>query len=81
LILRPSNKNKSPSIGAGIINLSSQYRFNENIRVSFSAKNVFDKAYQTYLGGINRVADTGVAVGEKLYETGRELSANFTLLW
>ncbi|PKH00067.1 TonB-dependent receptor domain-containing protein [Paraglaciecola sp. MB-3u-78] len=74
-------QNESPSAGAGIINLSSQYRFNENISVSFSAKNVFDKIYQTHLGGINCVAETDVAVGERLYETGRELSANFTLLW
>jgi iron complex outermembrane receptor protein len=74
-------QNETPSAGAGIINLSSQYRFNENVRVSFSAKNVFDKVYQTHLGGINRVADTDVAVGEKLYETGRELSASLTLLW
>jgi iron complex outermembrane receptor protein len=74
-------QNEMPSAGTGIINLSSEYRFNKNISVSFSAKNVFDKAYQTHLGGINRVADTDVAVGERLYETGRELSANLTLLW
>ena len=61
--------------------MSTQYRFNENISVSFSAKNLFDKAYQTHLGGINRVAETDVVVGERLYETGRELSANLTLLW
>lgn len=74
-------QNETPSAGAGIINMSTQYRFNENISVSFSAKNLFDKAYQTHLGGINRVVETDVVVGERLYETGRELSANLTLLW
>jgi iron complex outermembrane receptor protein len=74
-------QNETPSAGAGIINLSSQYPFNENISVSFSAKNVFDKVYQTHLGGVNRVAEADVAVGERLYETGRELSATLTLLW
>lgn len=74
-------QNETPSAGAGIINLSSQYRFDKNISVSLSAKNVFDKAYQTHLGGINRVADSEVLVGERLYDTGRGLSANLTLLW
>lgn len=74
-------QNETSSAGVGVINLFSQYQFNENVSVSFSAKNVFDKVYQTHLGGINRVANTDVAVGEKLYETGRELSANVTLLW
>ena len=74
-------QNETSSAGVGVINLFSQYQFNENVSVSFSAKNVFDKVYQTHLGGINRVANTDVAVGERLYETGHELSANVTLLW
>jgi iron complex outermembrane receptor protein len=74
-------QNESSSTGAGIINLSTQYRFNPNITVALSAKNVFDKAYQTHLGGVNRVANTDVPVGERLYETGRELSVNLMLTW
>jgi iron complex outermembrane receptor protein len=74
-------QNEIPSAGAGIINLSTQYQFNDNVSMSFSAKNLFDKTYQTHLGGVNRVAESDVAVGTRLYETGRELSANLTLLW
>ncbi|WJG10678.1 TonB-dependent receptor [Aliiglaciecola sp. LCG003] len=74
-------QSETQSAGYGLINLSGEYRFNKHISLSLAAKNLFDKAYQPHLGGVNRVAETDVPVGDRLYETGRELSASLTLVW
>lgn len=74
-------QNETASGGYGLINMSSEYQFNEYASISFAVKNLFDKTYQSHLGGINRVADSDVVVGDRLYETGREVSASVTLKW
>lgn len=70
---------ESPTTGYGIINVHADYQIHDNVSLSVSLSNALDKAYQTHLGGVNRVSGQELAVGEKLFETGRNLTANLVI--
>lgn len=55
------------SAGYGLLNLYGQYTFaNPGISLSAGVENVLDKTYRPHLNGINRVARSGVAVGDRI---------------
>jgi iron complex outermembrane receptor protein len=59
--------------GYGIVNLYSQWKARDGLTVSAGLENIFDKQYQGHLNGYNRIADSDVAMGERLPGTGRSL--------
>ena len=55
------------SAAYGLLNLYGQYAFaNSGISISAGVENVPDKTYRQHLNGINRVARSDVAVGERI---------------
>lgn len=74
-------QNESKSAGYGLVHLSADLQFNDNIGLTLRVNNLMDKAYQSHLAGVNRVNSTQVPMGEKLYGIGRSLSASIQVSW
>jgi iron complex outermembrane receptor protein len=68
-----STNHEETTSGYGIVNLYSQWKARDGLTVSAGLENVFDKQYQGHLNGYNRIADSDVAMGERLPGTGRNL--------
>lgn len=71
-------QDEEESAGYGIANATFTYQFDSGIRVSAIANNLFDKAYQPHLGGVNRIAGIDQSVGERLFAPGRTLGLNLS---
>ncbi len=59
--------------GYGLVNLRAFYDVTRQLTLSGGIDNVFDKAHRNHLAGYNRVAGGELAVGERLYGTGRNI--------
>ena len=59
------------SPGWAVANLWFDWRLSDALRVSGGVENLFDRRYADHLSGINRVALSDVAVGERLPGVGR----------
>ena len=72
--------NESETPGYGIVNLQFNWRPIESLRLELQAWNLFDRAYQNHLSGINRVSGADFPAGVRLYGRSRTLTAgvNFT---
>ncbi|MDC0601767.1 TonB-dependent receptor [Aliiglaciecola sp.] len=70
-----------PTAGYGLIHLLLQYHLNEHIKMTLNVDNLLDKSYQSHLSGVNRVNGAEVMADERLYATGREISAAISLTW
>ena len=57
--------------GYTVVNLRTGYTFRGHLNLYAGLENVFDERYSDHLGGINRVLDSDVAVGERLPGAGR----------
>ena len=75
------NQNESETAGYGVLNAGGKVMWGDNVEVSLSVKNLLDKTYVTHLGGINRVANANVGVGERLFEPGRSVSLMLQVNW
>jgi iron complex outermembrane recepter protein len=62
---------ESPSAGYALFNLRLAKTFAESIRVEVGVENLLDKNYADHLGGVNRVGDSDVGIGERIPGTGR----------
>ncbi len=60
--------------GYGIVNGLFTWSPIPSVRVELLATNLFDRAYQDHLAGINRVRDVDIPVGERLYGAERTLT-------
>lgn len=69
-----------PTSGYGIVNLRTRWQADKAWRVAAGIENLFDKLYYDHLGGINRVANSVIAVGGPLPGMGRSayLSVDYT---
>ncbi|MFN2426730.1 MAG: TonB-dependent receptor [Candidatus Binatia bacterium] len=64
--------NDEPSTsGWAVLNLRAGYTYRERLTIGFSLENVLDNNWSDHLGGINRVTDSDVAVGQRLPGAGR----------
>ena len=72
---------ESETDGYGIFNLFGSYRWRERMTLSGGVNNLFDKVYRDHTNGINRVADSDVAVGDRLPGPGRSLFARLNYRW
>ncbi|MDH3832003.1 MAG: TonB-dependent receptor, partial [Gammaproteobacteria bacterium] len=66
---------ESKSDSYGLMNLLGGIDVQRNLSISLGIENVLDKNYQPHLSGINRVADSDVAVGEHVPGPGRNYFA------
>jgi iron complex outermembrane receptor protein len=69
---RVADYNDEPTTsGYTVVNLRSGYTFRGGLQLYAGLENVFDEKYSDHLGGINRVLDSDVDVGERLPGAGR----------
>jgi len=66
-----SLQDESPTPGYGLLNLRLARQFNNGLRVEVGVENLLDKRYADHLGGVNRVVDSDVGIGEKIPGAGR----------
>ncbi len=58
---------ESESAGYGLLNFYGQYDFRRHgVTLSAGVENVLDKTYRPHLNGINRAANSDVALGARL---------------
>jgi iron complex outermembrane receptor protein len=68
-----NNEEKSSSYT--LLNLRGGINVMRNLAISLGVENVFDKDYEPHLSGINRVAESDVAVGDRVPGPGRNYFA------
>ncbi|BFM17172.1 TonB-dependent receptor [Maricurvus nonylphenolicus] len=67
------------SSGYGLLHLQGQIDINEQLQLRAGIDNLTDKKYQDHLAGVNRVSgNDDIAVGERLYGTGRSVNVGVT---
>jgi iron complex outermembrane receptor protein len=67
--------NEEESSSYTLLNLRGGINVMRNLAISLGVENVFDKDYEPHLSGINRVADSDVAVGDRVPGPGRNYFA------
>jgi iron complex outermembrane receptor protein len=68
--------------GYGLVHLRLRYDVNESLQLRAGVDNLADKSYQNHLAGYNRVmGNEDVAVGERMYGTGRSVNLGLTYHW
>jgi len=72
---------EAPTAGYGIMNLYGSYRFLEELLLTASLNNVFDKEYSDHTNGVNRVSNSDIAMGERLPGSGRSFFARLAYNW
>jgi len=73
--------NEKETAAWGILNLRAGVQLNKAFNLGFGVENLFDKVYQDHLGGYNRVRESDVAIGERLYSTGRNFYLKLNATW
>jgi iron complex outermembrane receptor protein len=71
-------QNEQGTAGYGLVHLSALWQLTPAMHITVSANNVFDKHYTPHTGGVNRVMNTSVAVGERLPGAGQEWQMSFS---
>jgi iron complex outermembrane receptor protein len=66
---------ETESSGYGLANLRGGYDLMRDLSITAGVENIFDREYQNHLSGINRVANSDVAVGQRVPGTGRSFFA------
>jgi len=66
-------QNETTTPGYAVWNLNMHYQVTPALTLSLVAENLLDKEYAQHLGGVNRVVDSEVAVGQKVPEIGRNI--------
>jgi iron complex outermembrane receptor protein len=67
--------------GWGILNLRAGIKLSKAFNLGLGVENLFDKVYQDHLGGYNRVRESDVAIGERLYSRGRNFYLKLNASW
>ncbi len=60
--------------GYGVVNAALSWNASRRVRLDFEASNLFDRGYQDYLAGVNRVSNVDIPPGERLWGAGRTLT-------
>jgi iron complex outermembrane receptor protein len=72
---------ETETAGWGVLNLRVGLRLGKPFQLGFVVENVFDKLYQDHLGGYNRVMESDVPVGTRLYSKGRNCYLRLSVNW
>ncbi|MEM0912149.1 MAG: TonB-dependent receptor [Pseudomonadota bacterium] len=70
--------NETASSGYGLVHIKGNYQFDNGLGLGFAINNLFDRAYQPHLAGVNRVSGAEEAVGERLYAPGMDVQLAVT---
>ncbi len=62
---------ETPTPGSGLMHLRAGWNITRRVNLQVGVENLLDERYADHLGGINRVAGSDVAVGERLPGHGR----------
>jgi iron complex outermembrane receptor protein len=73
--------NERESGGYAIWNISAEWQLNAAIMFSAAVENLLDKSYQEHLGGVNRVREVDIAVGDRVYGSERNFKVGVTFTW
>lgn len=65
------SNDEQPSGGYAVVGIFGHFDLTNEIALEAGVENLFDKSYQPHLAGRNRVADSDIPVGERLYGPGR----------
>jgi iron complex outermembrane receptor protein len=79
----PTNPNNSYAISNGytLTNLYLNWLVSNELTVSLGAENVFDKGYVDHLSGFNRVINSVVPQGSRMFGQGRHLFGRLQFEW
>lgn len=66
-----AGNDETPSGGYAVVNLRGEWRPRPGLQLEAGVENLFDRDYRAHLAGRNRVADSDVALGERLPGAGR----------
>ncbi|AUD79179.1 TonB-dependent receptor [Kangiella profundi] len=72
-----SINNETQTAGYMVWDWMADYMFDNGLTVRAGVENLFDKQYVEHLGGVNRAAGSGIAVGERLPANGRNVYVGF----
>jgi iron complex outermembrane receptor protein len=64
-------QNEESSPGYGLFNFRLAKVFAKSVRVEVGVENLLDKRYADHLGGVNRVAESDLSIGERIPGAGR----------
>jgi iron complex outermembrane receptor protein len=76
-----SYNDEQETAGWGIVHLRAGLRLGQRFNLDLGIENVADTVYQDHLGGYNRVRESDIPVGERLYGTGRNLYLRLDATW
>lgn len=62
---------ESSSVGYALVHLRGACQISEDARIEIGVENVFNEEYSEHLSGVNRVAGSDVAVGDRIPGAGR----------
>ena len=68
-----SFNNEQPTTGYGLINLRAHYDITRQLTLSGGIENLFDKGYQDHLAGYNRIGNSDVAIGDRMFGAGQNV--------
>ena len=60
--------------GYAVVNAGLSWNASRSVRIDLEASNLFDRGYQDHLAGVNRVSNTDIPTGERLWGAGRTLT-------
>jgi iron complex outermembrane receptor protein len=67
--------------GWGIVHLRAGLQLNDTFGIAAGIENLADRVYQDHLGGYNRVRESDIPVGERLYGVGRNVYLRLDAQW
>jgi iron complex outermembrane receptor protein len=67
--------------GWGILNLRAGMDLGRSFNLGLGVENLFDKVYRDHLGGYNRVRESDVPLGTRLYSKGRSFYIKLNASW
>lgn len=73
-----ATSNERETSGYAVLNVAAQWQLNKDLMFSFAVDNLLDKQYQEHLGGVNRVRQADIAVGDRLYANERNFKVGIT---
>ena len=72
---------EAPSGGYAVVNLRGERRLRPGLQLEAGIENLLDRDYRAHLAGRNRVADSDVALGERLPGAGRGAFVTLKAAW
>lgn len=76
-----AGNDETPGDAYAVVNLRGEWRLRPGLQLEAGIENLFDRDYRPHLAGRNRVADSDVALGERLPGAGRGAFVTLKTAW